>query len=207
MTVVCIVVVIFVRFVKRIVNSEFVLLLQCQCKIQLLVVIQLHLIDLVNCILQQHLQQQGNCDLFFNQKASCCIDSPHPILKCITLFLLRITQAPHWLSIVRMLYFDVTVTSMSIALSSVKTTFKCIFRLTICFAMGSMPYGLTGLLKEGYKLYSGISEVVQKNIEACKELSQITKTSIGPNGCFVGFVRTQIHRFVRYEQDSDKSFG
>lgn len=48
--------------------------------------------------------------------------------------------------------------------------------------MGSIPYGLTGLLKEGYKLYSGINQVVQKNIDACKELSQITRTSIGPNG-------------------------
>eukprot|EP00210_Caulerpa_lentillifera_P006196 g5920.t1 len=48
--------------------------------------------------------------------------------------------------------------------------------------MGTIPYGLTGLLKEGYKLYSGINDVVQKNIDACKELSQITKTSIGPNG-------------------------
>lgn len=73
--------------------------------------------------------------------------------------------------------------------------------------MGTMPYGLTGLLKEGYKLYSGISEVVQKNIEACKELSQITKTSIGPNGYVICFFSTQIRCFVRYEQDSDKSFG
>lgn len=48
--------------------------------------------------------------------------------------------------------------------------------------MGTIPYGLTGLLKEGYKLYAGINEVVQKNIDACRELSQITKTSIGPNG-------------------------
>jgi len=48
--------------------------------------------------------------------------------------------------------------------------------------MGTIPYGLTGLLKEGYKLYSGINDVVQKNIDACRELSNISKTSIGPNG-------------------------
>ena len=48
--------------------------------------------------------------------------------------------------------------------------------------MSSIPYGLTGLLKEGYKLYAGVSDVVKKNINACRELSQITKTSLGPNG-------------------------
>ena len=45
-----------------------------------------------------------------------------------------------------------------------------------------MPYGLPAMLKEGYKFFSGVSEAVVKNIEACKALSLITRTSIGPNG-------------------------
>jgi len=41
---------------------------------------------------------------------------------------------------------------------------------------------LTDLLKDGSKHFSGIDEAVLKNIEACKKLSTITRTSIGPNG-------------------------
>jgi len=41
---------------------------------------------------------------------------------------------------------------------------------------------LTDLLKDGAKHFSGIDEAVLKNIEACKKLSTITRTSIGPNG-------------------------
>lgn len=48
-------------------------------------------------------------------------------------------------------------------------------------AMG-MPYGLQAMLKEGHKHFSGVDEAVMKNIEACKALSQITRTSLGPNG-------------------------
>lgn len=50
--------------------------------------------------------------------------------------------------------------------------------------MGSMgmPYGLQSMLKEGHKHFSGINEATLKNIEACKGLSQITRTSMGPNG-------------------------
>jgi len=48
-------------------------------------------------------------------------------------------------------------------------------------AMG-MPYGLQSMLKEGHKHFSGVEEAVLKNIEACKGLSQITRTSLGPNG-------------------------
>ncbi|GMH34396.1 hypothetical protein BSKO_02230 [Bryopsis sp. KO-2023] len=47
---------------------------------------------------------------------------------------------------------------------------------------GGLPYGLQAMLKEGYKLFSGVNEAVIKNIEACKELSTITKTSLGPHG-------------------------
>lgn len=42
--------------------------------------------------------------------------------------------------------------------------------------------GLQSLLKEGHKHLSGLEEAVLKNIEACKQLSQITRTSLGPNG-------------------------
>ncbi|KAI3773900.1 hypothetical protein L1987_48439 [Smallanthus sonchifolius] len=39
-----------------------------------------------------------------------------------------------------------------------------------------------GMLKEGHKHLSGLDEVVLKNIDACKQLSTITRTSLGPNG-------------------------
>jgi len=42
--------------------------------------------------------------------------------------------------------------------------------------------GMSDLLKEGSKHMSGVEEAVMKNIEACKKLSTITRTSIGPNG-------------------------
>ncbi|XP_072990024.1 T-complex protein 1 subunit theta-like [Typha latifolia] len=44
------------------------------------------------------------------------------------------------------------------------------------------PYGIQSMLKEGHKHLSGLDEAVLKNIEACKELSVITRTSLGPNG-------------------------
>jgi T-complex protein 1 subunit theta len=48
--------------------------------------------------------------------------------------------------------------------------------------MGAGMPGITGLLKDGYKHYSGMEEAVLKNIEACKQMSGITRTSFGPNG-------------------------
>lgn len=45
-----------------------------------------------------------------------------------------------------------------------------------------MPYGLQAMLKEGYTHVSGMTEAVYKNLEACKELSKIAATSMGPNG-------------------------
>ncbi len=48
-----------------------------------------------------------------------------------------------------------------------------------------MPYGLQSMLKEGHKHLSGLEEAVLKNIEACKQLAQIARTSMGPNGEFV----------------------
>lgn len=44
------------------------------------------------------------------------------------------------------------------------------------------PYGIQSMLKEGYRHMSGLDEAVVKNIDACKELSTITRTSLGPNG-------------------------
>jgi hypothetical protein len=44
------------------------------------------------------------------------------------------------------------------------------------------PYGLQAMLKEGHKHFSGLEEAVLRNIDACKALSQITRTSMGPNG-------------------------
>lgn len=38
------------------------------------------------------------------------------------------------------------------------------------------------MLKEGHKHLSGLDEAVIKNIDACKQLSTITRTSLGPNG-------------------------
>jgi T-complex protein 1 subunit theta len=40
----------------------------------------------------------------------------------------------------------------------------------------------SSLLKEGYRHYQGQYEVTVNNIEACKSISEITKTSYGPQG-------------------------
>ena len=45
-----------------------------------------------------------------------------------------------------------------------------------------MRRGVPNLLKDGHKQYSGVEAVVLKNIDACKKLSKITRTSLGPNG-------------------------
>lgn len=49
-------------------------------------------------------------------------------------------------------------------------------------ALRVQPYGIQGMLKEGHKHMSGLDEAVLKNIDACKQLSLITRTSLGPNG-------------------------
>ncbi|XVF31232.1 hypothetical protein REPUB_Repub16aG0127700 [Reevesia pubescens] len=46
----------------------------------------------------------------------------------------------------------------------------------------TQPYGIQSMLKEGHKHLSGLDEAVLKNIDACKQLSTITRTSLGPNG-------------------------
>jgi T-complex protein 1 subunit theta len=40
------------------------------------------------------------------------------------------------------------------------------------------------MMKEGTKHLSGQEEAVLRNIEACKELAKITRTSLGPNGTY-----------------------
>ena len=47
---------------------------------------------------------------------------------------------------------------------------------------GSAGGGFSSLLKEGYKHFGGLEEAILKNIEACKGLAAITRTSLGPNG-------------------------
>eukprot|EP00124_Ichthyophonus_hoferi_P005742 Ihof_evm1s931 gene=Ihof_evmTU1s931 len=42
--------------------------------------------------------------------------------------------------------------------------------------------GMSAMMKDGAKSYSGLEEAVYRNIAACKELTQIIRTSLGPNG-------------------------
>jgi len=42
--------------------------------------------------------------------------------------------------------------------------------------------GITSLLKEGSRIFSGLEEAILRNIDACKQLSSITRTSLGPYG-------------------------
>ncbi|XP_069492466.1 T-complex protein 1 subunit theta isoform X1 [Ambystoma mexicanum] len=42
--------------------------------------------------------------------------------------------------------------------------------------------GFAQMLKDGAKHYSGLEEAVYRNIAACKELAQTTRTAYGPNG-------------------------
>ncbi|CAH2219317.1 T-complex 1 subunit theta isoform X2 [Pelobates cultripes] len=42
--------------------------------------------------------------------------------------------------------------------------------------------GFAQMLKDGAKHYSGLEEAVYRNIQACKELAQTTRSAYGPNG-------------------------
>jgi len=46
----------------------------------------------------------------------------------------------------------------------------------------NMAAGLGGMLKDGHKHIEGVDMAIGKNIDACKQLSAITRTSMGPNG-------------------------
>lgn len=54
-------------------------------------------------------------------------------------------------------------------------------------------YGIQSMLKEGHKHLSGLDEAVVKNIDACKQLSTITRTSLGPNGTLSNFTVSVDH--------------
>ncbi|MCL7029621.1 hypothetical protein MKW94_004069, partial [Papaver nudicaule] len=41
---------------------------------------------------------------------------------------------------------------------------------------------IKSMLKEGHKHFSGVDEALMTNIDACKQLSTMTRTSLGPNG-------------------------
>lgn len=62
--------------------------------------------------------------------------------------------------------------------------------------MRAMSLSFTqAMLKEGHKHLSGLEEAVVKNIEACKSLSQIARTSLGPNGAAIA--RSALHAIAR----------
>jgi len=42
--------------------------------------------------------------------------------------------------------------------------------------------GASGLLKQGSKHYSGLEEAMYRNIEACQQLSKMTRSALGPHG-------------------------
>lgn len=48
--------------------------------------------------------------------------------------------------------------------------------------MFAQQMGVQSLLKEGGRHFSGVDEALLRNIEACKNLAQITKSSLGPYG-------------------------
>jgi len=52
---------------------------------------------------------------------------------------------------------------------------------------------MQSMLKEGHKHLSGLDEAVLKNIDACKQLSTITRTSLGPNGN-----KNHFHKFLDF---------
>jgi T-complex protein 1 subunit theta len=56
--------------------------------------------------------------------------------------------------------------------------------------------GLQSLLKEGSRHYLGLEEAILKNIDACKQLSMITRTSLGPYGMNKIVVNTLEKLFV-----------
>ena len=42
--------------------------------------------------------------------------------------------------------------------------------------------GISSVLKDGWRHYSGLEEAILRNIEACKALSKMTRSSLGPHG-------------------------
>jgi hypothetical protein len=86
-----------------------------------------------------------------------------------------------------LIHFTLLITSRAFGQSARLEGYLPFQLLVCCGSVGTMgtagmPYGLQAMLKDGYKHMSGINEAVMKNLEACKELSKITRTSLGPNG-------------------------
>ncbi|RZC69784.1 hypothetical protein C5167_032932 [Papaver somniferum] len=50
-----------------------------------------------------------------------------------------------------------------------------------CCKIKMQQFGINSMLKQGHKHFSGLDEAVM-NIDGCKQLSTITRTSFGPNG-------------------------
>merc|ERR1712072_1335818 len=46
----------------------------------------------------------------------------------------------------------------------------------------TMMGGLTNMLKHGAEHHTGVQDAIIRNLEACKQLTTITRTSLGPNG-------------------------
>jgi len=46
---------------------------------------------------------------------------------------------------------------------------------------------LTSMLKEGTQHLKGVEEALLRNIEACKQLAEVVRTSLGPNGTKIMF--------------------
>jgi T-complex protein 1 subunit theta len=42
--------------------------------------------------------------------------------------------------------------------------------------------GAANLLKEGSRHYSGLEEAMMRNIDACQQLSKMTRSALGPHG-------------------------
>lgn len=53
---------------------------------------------------------------------------------------------------------------------------------TMAMKINSNQYGLTSLLKDGYKTQQGLEEAVFRNIAAARELGDLVRTSFGPHG-------------------------
>jgi T-complex protein 1 subunit theta len=48
--------------------------------------------------------------------------------------------------------------------------------------LSTANHGLNALLKEGGRHYAGLEEAILRNIDAAREISNMTRTSLGPNG-------------------------
>lgn len=76
---------------------------------------------------------------------------------------------------------------------------------------GKLRFGMRGqgagaLMKDGFKHLSGLEQAILKNIEACKALSDMTRTSMGPNG-MNKLVRAGGGSMVKWTQQGHEQAG